>query len=248
MVNLIAKFETFTSGYNEIFLDIFSLGAILFGISVIISKNPIISVLFLIGLFTNIASYLITSGFNFIGLSYLLVYIGAISILFLFILMLINVRVSELTSYTSNSIPLAIIGGTPFIYSVYKILPYSEAGYENIYNNINSIYNIGYNIILFILDIITKSIYIKYVTSKQWDNNLVGISDITAIGNILYTNYSLWLIITSIILLLSMVGTITLVRDNRQDLSYYQVSKAMFTVTTVLQSSKKPNFKLNDIK
>ena len=37
---------------------------------------------------------------HFIGLSYLLVYVGAISILFLFVLMLINIRISELTSYT----------------------------------------------------------------------------------------------------------------------------------------------------
>jgi len=52
---------------------------------------------------------------NFIGLSYLLVYIGAVSILFLFILMLINVRVSELQAETSNSLPLAIIIGICFL-------------------------------------------------------------------------------------------------------------------------------------
>jgi NADH-ubiquinone oxidoreductase chain 6 len=48
-------------------------------------------------------------GINFIGLSYLLVYVGAVSILFLFILMLINVRISELVTNNSNSIPLAIL-------------------------------------------------------------------------------------------------------------------------------------------
>ena len=49
-------------------------------------------------------------GMNFIGLSYLLVYVGAVSILFLFILMLTNIRISELTTDSSNSIPLAMIG------------------------------------------------------------------------------------------------------------------------------------------
>jgi len=62
-------------------------------------------------------------GLSFIGLSYLLVYVGAVSILFLFILMLINVRVSELLSYTSNSIPLAIIVGIIFNQSIYPMLP-----------------------------------------------------------------------------------------------------------------------------
>jgi NADH-ubiquinone oxidoreductase chain 6 len=62
----------------------------------------------LIGLFGTIAVYLILTGLNFIGFSYLIVYIGAVSILFLFILMLINIRTSELLSNNVNSIPLAL--------------------------------------------------------------------------------------------------------------------------------------------
>ena len=100
------------------------------GILVIISKNPIVSVLFLIGLFLSISTYLIIFGLNFIGLSYLLVYVGAVSILFLFILMLINVRISELLSNTSNSIPLAIIIAVSFNYPVYQILPYSMTAFN----------------------------------------------------------------------------------------------------------------------
>jgi NADH-ubiquinone oxidoreductase chain 6 len=46
------------------------------------------------------------------------------------------------------------------------------------------------------------------VTSKVWDGNLAESSHITSIGNIIYTSYGIWLIITSIILLLAMVGAI----------------------------------------
>src|SRR6478735_12295035 len=88
--------ETTFNGYSVYNLDLLHIIAILFGILVIISKNPIVSVLFLIGLFLAISGYLILTGLNFIGIAYLLVYIGAVSILFLFILMLINVRISEL--------------------------------------------------------------------------------------------------------------------------------------------------------
>ena len=102
------------SGYNAVNLDLLYIIAILLGILVIISKNPIVSVLFLIGLFLCISAYLILTGLNFIGLSYLLVYIGAVSILFLFILMLINVRISELLTDSINSIPLAILVGSFF--------------------------------------------------------------------------------------------------------------------------------------
>jgi len=123
MVNLFILNETFTNGLNYNIINLISLTSILCGIFVIISKNPIVSVLFLIGLFLNIAGYLMMLGMNFIGLSYLLVYVGAISILFLFILMLINVRISELTSDSSNSIPLAIFIGVFFNITLYKLLP-----------------------------------------------------------------------------------------------------------------------------
>jgi NADH-ubiquinone oxidoreductase chain 6 len=109
MSNLFILSEIATNGLNYDFLNIIFIVSILCGILVIISKNPIVSVLFLIGLFISIAGYLMMLGINFIGLSYLLVYVGAVSILFLFILMLINVRISELVTNNSNSIPLAII-------------------------------------------------------------------------------------------------------------------------------------------
>jgi NADH-ubiquinone oxidoreductase chain 6 len=49
---------------------------------------------------------------------------------------------------------------------------------------------------------------VNYLVSNQWDSNLIETLHITGIGNILYTNYFLWLILASIILLLAMVGTI----------------------------------------
>jgi NADH-ubiquinone oxidoreductase chain 6 len=141
MNNLYLLNETYTNGYRIETLDILSLIAILCGIFVIISKNPIVSVLFLIGLFLSIAGYLIILGINFIGLSYLLVYVGAVSILFLFILMLINVRISELLSNTSNSIPLAMLITISFNYPVYQILPYSIASFNSYTVDLNNTLN-----------------------------------------------------------------------------------------------------------
>src|SRR3954462_1254788 len=123
MWNLYLLFEKYTNEYTDELLDLLSLFSILCGIFVIISKNPIISVQFLIGLFLNIAGYLIMLGITFIGLSYLLVYVGAVSILFLFILMLINIRISELLSDTNNNIPLAILTILGFFIPSSTILP-----------------------------------------------------------------------------------------------------------------------------
>jgi len=179
MSNLFLCNEIYTNGYRVEVLDIVSLIAILCSILVIISKNPIVSVLFLIGLFLSIAGYLMILGLNFIGISYLLVYVGAVSILFLFILMLINVRISELLNNTSNDI---------------------------LYNNYSDFFNKLFTLNRAKLD----NGEISFVTSKIWDGNLAETSHITSIGNIMYTSYSIWLILTSVILLLAMVGAIVI--------------------------------------
>jgi len=117
----------FFNGFNIIFLYVITTISILSGILIVITKNPIVSVLYLILLFSSISCYLIFIGIVFIGLSYLLVYVGAVSILFLFILMLINIRVSELIGDTNNNIPLAIIAILSFFIPISSILPSSES-------------------------------------------------------------------------------------------------------------------------
>jgi NADH-ubiquinone oxidoreductase chain 6 len=118
-------------GFISQFLDILAIISILFGIFIIVSKNPIVSVLFLILLFSSISIYLILLGATFIGISYLLVYVGAVSILFLFILMLINIRVSELISDTNNNIPLAILTILAFVNPINQILPDQNIKYDS---------------------------------------------------------------------------------------------------------------------
>ena len=210
--------ENYTNGYTADVLIIISVLAILSGILVIISKNPIVSVLFLIGLFLSIACYLMVLGINFIGLSYLLVYVGAVSILFLFILMLINVRLSELLSNPNNSIPLGILIGISFNYPVYEILP----NFNNIYDwniTLGHIFNNNSNNLIELLRLTNTKLNndkIAFATSKLWDGYLAETSHITSIGNIMYSSYSIWLILTSIILLLAMVGAIVITIKQKQ--------------------------------
>ncbi len=216
MQNIVLISEAYTNGFKIESLDICFLISIISGILVITTKNPIVSVLCLICLFLGISCYLILLGASFIGLSYLLVYVGAVSILFLFILMLINIRISELLSDTSNSIPLAIMLGVSFNYAVYPTLPFSVAissSYiydlvslvSNTYvsHNYNDSWVLGKN-----EKILGDNGTTSYVTSRSWDGSLIENSHISSIGNIMYTSYSMWLIITSVILLLAMVGAI----------------------------------------
>ena len=214
MLNQYLLNETFTNGLSYNVLTIITLSSILCGISVIISKNPIVSVLFLIGLFLSIAAYLMMLGINFIGLSYLLVYVGAVSILFLFILMLINVRISELVTDNNNSIPLAMAIGIIFYLVLYRLLPsnfliqdYTHSlDFKIIPDNIATNFNAKYTL----TDMSNFNNDLSLVTSQIWDGYLSETSHITAIGNIIYTAYPIWLILTSIILLLAMVGAIVI--------------------------------------
>jgi NADH-ubiquinone oxidoreductase chain 6 len=143
-------------GYSTSFLDVFAMLSILLGIFIIITKNPIISVLYLILLFSSVSCYLIFIGIKFIGISYLLVYVGAVSILFLFILMLINIRVSELISDTNNNLPLALITIIAFFIPFTNLLPDAK----------NKLNIIGFELNKILQDI-TNTKQISYVTSKN---------------------------------------------------------------------------------
>jgi NADH-ubiquinone oxidoreductase chain 6 len=169
---------------NELHLYIIytlSIFLVLFGLFVIISKNPIISVFFLITLFLSVSIYLILTGIVYIGISYLLVYIGAVSILFLFTLMLIDIRISELLTETNNNLYLSINISILFFGAMY------------FYSNMDNNFSLNSN---------------KYIFFNTWEGSLTENTDIIAIGNIIYTNLFIWLIISLLILLLAMVGAI----------------------------------------
>ena len=207
--------EAFTFGFNFDMLNVVFVGSILCGIGVITTKNPILSVLYLIGLFLNVAVYLMTVGIHFIGLSYLLVYVGAVSILFLFILMLINVRISELVTDNNNSIPLAIMIGSIFTFTLYRLFPSSFNLSISIFKDNKHdgfIFN-GENSSS-VWEPTMQTTYntadVNFVSAPLWDGALVELTDITSVGNVIYTVYPMWLIITSLILLLAMVGAIVI--------------------------------------
>lgn len=209
MYNLFLLNDSITNGFNISFLDLAYIFAILFGIATIITKNPVVSVLFLIGLFGAVSGYLILVGLHFIGISYLLVYVGAVAILFLFILMLINIRISELLTETNNSIPLAITTVISFEFIIGQIFPFKQAEFSfmnYIYNSFfEGLYNVQNDEFL-----AEDKQQLSFASGNNWDTSLIDVTHITSIGNIMYTNYAIWLIIVSLILLLAMIGAIVI--------------------------------------
>ena len=211
MYNIYLLNDYVTNGFIIQYVDIIYILSIFLGVLTITNRNPVVSVLFLIGLFFNIATLLVLVGYNFIGLAYILVYVGAVSILFLFILMLINIRISELLNETSNAIPLSVLVVLIFYNITSKVLPLNlldSTIVTRICNSFSKLNNIQIDNETF--NIIDLQKQLGTASSINWDSSLIEPTHITSIGNIMYTSYSMWLIVTSIIILLGMVGAIVI--------------------------------------
>jgi NADH-ubiquinone oxidoreductase chain 6 len=199
---------------KNIFIDILAFGTILSSILVITSKNPVIAVIFLIAAFCNAAGYLMLLGIGFIGISYIIVYCGAITVLFLFVIMMLNIKITDILDtgrqYTKN-IPLALIIGSLFVYELFNILPV----------NLNDISS--FSTLLFLMTNLNRLLLNSDVPSinavfNTFDPNIADITfidslQIEAIGQALYTSEGIFLIILSIVLLLAMIAPIFISRN-----------------------------------
>lgn len=213
---LLSRHAIIIFNMNNLLLDLLAFGAILSSVLVITAKNPVIAVLFLISVFINAAGYLILLGVGFIGISYIIVYIGAITVLFLFVIMMINIKLVDIlevgSAYTKN-LPLALAVASLFIYEIFSILPFT---FQNI--SALSISSLGLDILNSLNQLVLGSINISPAivnTSFQpgiADTSFTNFLQIEMLGQGLYTYGALWLILSSVILLLAMIAPIVLSR------------------------------------
>ena len=196
-------------------IDLLAFAALFSSVLVITSKNPVIAVIFLISVFVNAAGYLILLGIGFIGISYIIVYVGAIAVLFLFVIMLLNIKLTDILEtshqYTKN-LPLALSIGILFIYEIYTIIPFPINNVSFISYLLNFI-NI-FNELLLKNNINLESILYISTNPTIADTSIINLSQIESISYGLYTYGSVWLIIISIILLLAMISPIFISRPN----------------------------------
>jgi NADH-quinone oxidoreductase subunit J len=114
----------------ELFLSLILISALF----VILSKNIIQSILYLIIVFLLCSILFIYLGADFIGLIILIVYIGAIAVLFLFIIMMLNIRILEIYSTFSIYLPLASFLSFIFLFQI--IYLYYKSFYLIEFNNL----------------------------------------------------------------------------------------------------------------
>lgn len=192
---------------NNFLLDVLALGAVLSGILVITAKNPVISVLFLIAVFINVAGYLVLLGVAYLGLAYLIIYVGAIAILFLFVIMMLNLRLVELIDtgqeYTQN-LPLGAIIGSLFFFELLSILPSASsfAGQgDSGTSSSNALLDSGLGLFNYLNSLVlgvdttpttgaTSDVHVTFNPAVA-ENNFAGFLQIESIGQGLYTYASL---------------------------------------------------------
>nr|AWA82081.1 NADH dehydrogenase subunit 6 [Laetiporus sulphureus] len=189
------------------FLTLFS------SVLVITSKNPVVSILFLISVFVNAAGYLLATGIGFIGISYIIIYIGAITVLMLFVIMLLNIKLSDITAagsqYTKN-LPLALSIGSLFFYEFFNIAPFTFNNVPSISALLELLTNLNG---LFLSSDLTFANEVQFTINPVIaDTAFTTLLQVESIGQSLYTYGAIWLLIISIILLLSMIAPIFISR------------------------------------
>jgi NADH-ubiquinone oxidoreductase chain 6 len=205
---------------TTLFINLLAFGTLLSSVFSITSKNPVVSVIFLITTFVQAAGYLILIGINFIGISYVVIYVGAIAILFLFVIMMINIKLTDILEtgdqYTKN-LPLAIAIGSLFIFIIFTIIPFN-------FNNVPALSflldKITYlNSVLLSSDVISinliNSIVNNYSVTSLSDVIITDFQQIEVLGHGLYTYGAVLLITLSVILLLAMYATIVISKPKK---------------------------------
>ncbi len=172
---------------HSIFFYTFSIIAIISAIMVTASKNTVHSVFFLILDFISISCLFIMIGAEFLGMIMLIVYVGAVAVLFLFVVMMLNVAQQKNQWFTSQSssrhIPIGLIISTLIFFELIIVI----GGWKykpDIFNINNSI-------------------------------ETFKVSNTHSLGQILYTDYIHVFQISGMILLIAMIGAIVLTYRKR---------------------------------
>lgn len=158
---------------------------------VICLSNAVHCVLFLITVFCNITGILILLGAEFLAFLLLIVYVGAIAVLFLFVVMMLNIKI---ISSKLNTWPLFILGLLLFLTFLNQFSMSVNVNFEQ-GNNVS---------------------YLTYLWTNWLGKNIIQTNTET-IGNVLYTNYSFIFLMSGFLLLIAMIGTIVLTMHQRSD-------------------------------
>ena len=192
---------------------LFGFGILFTSFSVIcLGDSPVLAVVFLIATFVLAAIYLILMGISFIGITYIILYVGAIAVLFLFVIMMLNLKDKDLIEPSSVSLNNGIYSFIIVIFFAYLIN--SLTSFSLNFKNFIALEYLGLKDNLKALDKINNFKINNSKDISQADISLLDLTQIETLGHDLYTYGAVLLISLSIILLLAMFATIIISKPN----------------------------------
>jgi len=207
---------------HAIFFYFFSIIAVFSAIMVIASKNTVHSVFFLILDFISISCLFIMIGAEFLGMIMLIVYVGAVAVLFLFVVMMLNVAQQKDEWFKGKIFTSHIPFGSLISIIIFLELIIVIGGWK------------------YKPDLIETS-------SIQIDKNFTNTH---ALGNVIYTDYIHLFQLAGLILLVAMIGAIVLTYRKREGVkrqSYFrQVSREKVEGVTLVDVKSNKGVNLND--
>ena len=207
---------------HSLFFYFFSTIAVFAATMVTVSRNTVYSVFFLILVFISIAILFIMIGAEFLGMIMLIVYVGAVAVLFLFVVMMLNIT-DQITERSSR---------------------------KGLINNISVGSIVGIIIFVELLVVVGGWKYKGTFVPLSSINLNLDISNTHALGNILYTDYIHLFQISGMILLVAMIGAITLTfskKENVKRQSYFnQIQREKDSAVSLVEVESGKGVKLDD--
>jgi len=164
------------------------------GVMVIASRNPVQSVLFLILAFFNASGLFVLLGAEFLAMILIIVYVGAVAVLFLFVVMMLDINFSELRAGFLQYLPIGAIVGIILLAEL--ILVFATGA----------------------VDIHVPEVVAVAMPAPD------EVSNTRALGNILYTRYAYLFQGAGFILLVAMIGAIVLTHRQRVDVRRQKIA------------------------
>jgi len=207
---------------HTLFFYFFSTIAVFSAIMVTISRNTVYSVFFLILVFVTTSILFIMIGAEFLGMIMLIVYVGAVAVLFLFVVMMLNV--AEKNQKTSDR--------------------------KGLINNVSVGTVVGIIIFLELLVVIGGWRYKDSFTLLSKINSNQNLTNTHELGNIIYTDYIHLFQISGMILLVAMIGAITLTftkRENIKRQNYFdQIQREKISSVELVDVENEKGVKLDE--
>jgi NADH-quinone oxidoreductase subunit J len=195
---------------NAAFFYLFATITIASGVMVIASRNPVQSVLFLILAFVNAAGLFVMMGAEFLAMILVIVYVGAVAVLFLFVVMMLDVDFAELRQGFLQNLPIGSLIGIVFLIELIAVITSYVVDPALIHTPVAGA---------------VPSAPGAVATAPVVVPAAPVLTNTEAIGQVLYTRYFYFFQTAGLILLVAMIGAIVLTLRERLGVKRQDISK-----------------------